>query len=140
MNPRAFFKKGRVFITPWPGLYGITEMAWFAVVKPKGTYSICLRIYATHMDTAASEDYGIIVPIDGNETQFSDDYQSFKKTIHIKIENPGVMVGSDLHINFAPPFTVDHNIKVQNVGRVYGDSVKHMEDSFAESLGLVKHT
>jgi hypothetical protein len=48
-NPRAFFKKGRVFMTLWAEPKGFSqetfvEMARFAVVKPNPTFSVCLRI------------------------------------------------------------------------------------------------
>ncbi|KAH7356000.1 hypothetical protein BKA66DRAFT_574897 [Pyrenochaeta sp. MPI-SDFR-AT-0127] len=147
MNPRAYFKKGRVFITPWIRLQNTPEIAWFAVVKPKGTYSICLRISVVDdqtalSSTATSPEYGIIIPHEEIEidTKHGVGDQSSERTIHIKVENDSIMIKPESRINFAKPYTVEHDVKVRNVGRVYGDSLGRMEEYFAESLGLVKPT
>jgi hypothetical protein len=39
-------------------------------------------------------------------------------------------------INFAKPYTIEHNIKVRNVGRVVGESVRQLEHYLAHFLGF----
>jgi hypothetical protein len=58
-----------------------------------------------------------------------------KDPIEVKVENPDVTIDAMSRINFAKPYTVEHNVKVLNIGRVVGVSVGLLDKYFAESLG-----
>lgn len=61
-----------------------------------------------------------------------------KDPIEVKIENEAMTIDPMSRINFAKPYTVEHNVLILNVGRVVGDSIGLMDKYFAESLGLAK--
>ncbi|CAN9261410.1 unnamed protein product [Alternaria alternata] len=132
-NPRNFFKIGRVFITSWTEPDGRTGQphtkdARFAVVKPGAGFSVCLRI-STYSGQATTKP-GVIpyqhaaVVEQGHPPAWIDgeDFPKLLPPIEIKIEGQGVDVSPASRINFAKPYTIEHNIKVRNVGRVVGES------------------
>jgi hypothetical protein len=147
-NARAFFKKGRVFMTVWTEPKGFSEEAFvevarFAVVRPKPTFSVCLRIstfsgQATTKSGIAARDYAAIIPVGGVFTPHPKGEQIEKLPIEVKIENPEVTIDPMARINCAKPYTVEHNVKVRNIGRVVGPSVGLLDKYFAESLGHIK--
>jgi hypothetical protein len=147
-NARSFFKKGRVFMALWAEPRGFTEGAFievarFAVVRPKPTFSVCLRIstysgQATTKFGIASRDHAAIIPAGGAFVSHPKGEQLDKGPIEVKVENPEVTIDTMSRINFAKPYTVEHNIKVRNIGRVVGSSVGLLDRYFAESLGHSK--
>ncbi|KAF2818652.1 hypothetical protein CC86DRAFT_155049 [Ophiobolus disseminans] len=147
-NPRAFFKKGRVFMTLWAeprGFSGVvrSEVTWFAVVKPSPRFSICLRIrtysgQATTKPGVSARDYAAVIPAGGSFTPHFKGEELGKEPIEVKVENTGVSLDPMSRINFAKPYTVEHNVKIANIGRVVATSVGLLDRYFAESLGLTK--
>lgn len=147
-NPRAFFKKGRVFATLWAEPKGFSddvfvELTRFAVIKPSSTFSVCIKIstyngQATTKPGVASRDHAAVIAPDGVFTPHPQGEDLDKDPIEIKIENPEMTVDPMSRINFAKPYTVEHNVKIRNIGRVIGASVGLVDRYFAESLGLVK--
>lgn len=147
-NPRNFFKIGRIFMTPWSepdGLSGrpFTKITRFVVVKPGSTFSVCLRI-STYSDQATTKpnvvahEHAAVIPQDGRVVLHEKGEHLSKEPIEIKIENPDVDIKTTSRINFAKPYTVEHNVRITNVGRVVGESVKRMETCCAASLGFKK--
>jgi hypothetical protein len=121
----------------------MVEMAQFAVVKPNFTFSVCLRIstysgQATTRPDVAARDHAVVVPVGGTHTPLPDGEQLDKDFIEVKVENPEVSIDPLARINFAKPYTVDHSVKICNIGRVVGASVGLLDRNFAESLGLTK--
>jgi hypothetical protein len=149
-NPHNFFKVARVFTTPWTEPDGssgkpFTKTARFVVVKPGPTFSVCLRIstYAGQATTkfgVVAHQHAAVIPQGGQVVLHQLGEHLSKEPIEIKIENPDVDIKPMSRINFAKPYTVEHNVKIRNVGRVVGDSVKRLEKYFAESLGFTKPT
>ena len=147
-NPRAFFKKGRVFLTLWVEPKGFSEeafveMARFAVVKTHATFSVCLRIstysgQATTKAGVAPDDHAAVIPIGGTFIPHHKGENLVKAPIKIKVEDLEITVDPMSRINFAKPYTVEHNVKIRNIGRVVGESVGLLDRYFAESLGLTK--
>jgi hypothetical protein len=142
VSPRAFFKKGRVFMTLWTepsasSPESLPELAHFAVIKPKATFSVCLRI-STHFTGGDASDHAAIIVVDGAYSPQPRDEHSDKDPIQVKLEKPGVTIDPKSRINFAKPYTVEHNVKICNVGRVIGASVGLLDQYFAESLGHTK--
>jgi hypothetical protein len=147
-NPRAFFKKGRVFMTAWVEPKDLskdfsTERAQFAVVKPHPTFSVCLRI-STYSGQATTKpglivrDHAAVVPLGGDFVPHPEGEHMEKEPIVVKVENESVTIDPMSRINFAKPYTIEHNVKILNVGRVVGESVGLVDKYFAESLGLTK--
>lgn len=147
-NPRAFFKKGRIFRTLWyePTIAseeGSTDLATFAVVKPHPAFAVCLRIstYSGQATTnlgANVRDHVAVVPLGAMLTTRPQNEHMEKDLIEVKVENQGISIDPTSRINFAKPYTVEHNVKILNVGRVVGASVGLLDRYFAESLGHTK--
>jgi hypothetical protein len=138
-NPRGFFKKGRVFMTRAATHQGSSDTALFAVVKSKATHAVCLPIDRStgsgiSLSTIAPNEYADIVLVtDAYEQHENDD-----KSIYVKVEGNAVSIEPGSRINFAKPCTLEYNTKIRNVGRVFGESLRAMEERFAEALGLTK--
>lgn len=160
-NPRAFFKKGRYFKTPWPEPRGFSrpdsaasstesviffEPARFVVVKTKPTHCICLRINtysgrATTKSGVVVADHAAVLPvIDGKAsaapTLHPNGEAGLRPPIFIKLEDQDVTIDPMSRLNVAKPYTIEYNIRVRKLGRVWGDSVARVEDYFLDSLGL----
>ena len=158
-NPKKFFKKGRVFATHWSEPRGITkaergtntlaeeaftEMVRFVVLKPKATHSICLRI-STYSGQATTKS-GIVVADHAAVLSVGDTFLEHpegepgltKDPIYIKVETPEEKIDSNSRINFGKPYTVEHNLRIRNIGRVVGDSLTKLDDYFAESMGITR--
>jgi hypothetical protein len=86
----------------------------------------------------ASRDYAAIIPAGGTFVPHPKGEQLDKDPIELKMENLAVTIDSMSRINFAKPYSIEHNIKVRNIGRVVGKSVALLDRYFAESLGHVK--
>jgi hypothetical protein len=146
-NPQAFFKKSRVFMTLWSEPEGFSgqpfsEVARFAVVKAGVTFSVCLRIstysgQATTKPGVAAHQHAAVISEGGTAVPHWKGEQLSKDPIEVKLENMEVMIDGMSRINFAKPYTVEHNIRVKNIGRVVGESVARLESHFHESLGIL---
>jgi hypothetical protein len=151
-KPRAFFKKGRVFMVLWPELAGNPESErttyWkirhFVVMRPRATHCLCLPL-GTHRgrgsanQVAQAQEYAPVIPIDGHVQFHPDEQRLVRQPIQIKVEDASLSVDAMSRINFSKVVTVNHNLKVRNVGRIVVDSIKLMEEYFAESMGLTKN-
>jgi hypothetical protein len=112
-------------------------LAQFAVIRPKSTFSVCLRI-STHSTDGDDRDYAAIIVVDGAYSPHFQGEHTGKVPIQVKVENPEVTIDPMSRINFAKPYTVEHNVNIVNVGRVVGPSVGLLDRYFAESLGHTK--
>jgi len=147
-NPPNFFKMARIFMTPWTEPVGssgdpFTKTARFVVVKPGHSFSVCLRIstysgQATTKPGVAAHQHAAII-LQGSQVVMHEKGERLsKQPIEIKVEEADIDVSAMSRVNFAKPYTVEHNVKVRRIGRVVGDSVKRLERYFAESLGFTK--
>jgi hypothetical protein len=154
-NPKAFFKKGRIFMTLWAAPRGISrseehstgpeqafiEIARFVVVKPKSSHSLCLRIstYGGQATTKAGVNPAEHAPIilDGGTVEPHTAETIVNDALEIKIEGDDVSVDPMSRINFAKIYTVEHNIKVRNVGRMKATSLPKLQAYFLQALGEV---
>lgn len=139
-NPRGFFKKGRVFMTAWAAESG--DPSYFVVVKPKSKHCICLRISSPSMASfesySAASHYGSVITTDTADTEPNDDVQSPEETIYVKVEDESNGLDPGSKIDFGKPYTLDYDIQIRNIGRVFGDSIGRMERNFAANLGFTK--
>ena len=146
-NPRAFFKKARVFETIWPEPAEASDDSTgkrkrFAVVKPMNGFSIAFP-FATYEDLSTdtpgtSKDSFAAVFTVGKSPTTVDMDRLIRKPVFVKVENENASLEQWPLVNIAEPQRVGHNIKVQNVGRVFGDSVGLLEDYYTESLNHAK--
>jgi hypothetical protein len=147
-NPKNFFKKGRVFLTLWSepkgnSLETFTKLARFVVVRVYSRYSVCLRFstydgQATTKHDAKSADHAAVINMGGTFTSHVQGENMSKEPIEVKIENNDFTIDEMSRINFAKPYTVEHNLLILKIGRVVGESVWLLDTYFAQSLGLVK--
>jgi len=114
----------------------------FVVLKSYTTYSVCLRIstYSGQATTKAgvvAEHHAAIVPVGGSITPHKNG-EIMDRKIELVVENSSITIDSMSRVNFAKPYTVEHNVKVRNVGRLVGESVGRLDDYLATSLGYSK--
>ncbi|CAN9173447.1 unnamed protein product [Alternaria sp. RS040] len=119
-NPHMFFKPARVFMTPWTEPEGFsgqmfTETARFVVVKSGPTFSVCLRIstysgQATSKPGVIASHHAAVIPQGGTVTYHPHEKELINPPIEIKVENDDVDIDPMARINFAKPYTVEHNI------------------------------
>jgi hypothetical protein len=120
-----------------------TQIARFAVVRTRGTHCLCLRIrtysgQATTKPGTVAQDHAAVFSV-GGEVQLHPGEELLTKTpICVKIEDASLSLDPMSRMNFTKVYTVEYNLKIRNVGRVYGDSVGIMDDYFAAGLGLTK--
>jgi hypothetical protein len=118
-----------------------SKVARFVVIKTGATFSVCLRIntysgQATTKPGVIAQHHAAVIPQYGTVMpHWKGEYLS-KHPIEVKLENPEVTIDGMSRINFAKPYTVEHNIKVKNIGRVVGESVARLESYFHECLGI----
>lgn len=136
-------------MTPWTEPEGFsgqmfTETARFVVVKSGPTFSVCLRIstysgQATSKPGVIASHHAAVIPQGGTVTYHPHEEELVNPPIEIKVENDDVDIDPMARINFAKPYTVEHNIWVRNVGRVVGDHVvRRLEMYLATNLGFTK--
>jgi hypothetical protein len=150
-NPRGFFKKGRVFMVPWPESGGrlvkdqsgplvSMKIRRFVVIRPKATFCLCLPIntysgQATSKPGVVAQDHVAVVP-EGGDVQYHPKEEALTKTpMFIVVEDPSTGPISPMaRINFAKVYTVEYNVKVRKVGRIVSDSIWRMDAYFMECL------
>ncbi|CAN9132172.1 unnamed protein product [Alternaria alternata] len=143
-NPRNYFKIGRIFMVLWSepdGTTGqpFTKQTRFVVVKPKREFCYCLRIStysgrATLKPGVNSNEHAAVVR-QGHQAVVYEGEIGLKEPIEIKLENEQIDVSPASRIDFGKIHPVQYNVKVKNVGRVVGESVRRLEQHLAEFLG-----
>ncbi|CAN9174364.1 unnamed protein product [Alternaria alternata] len=148
-NPRSFFKKGVVFMVPWPEPSGnfvkdqigppvLLKIKRFVVIKPKSTFCLCLSIHTyggqgTTKPGVAAQDHAAVIPEHGQVHYLPQEVELVKKPLSLRVENSSTgPIHRAARINFAKIYTVEYNVKVRKVGRMVADSVWHMDQYFAE--------
>ncbi|CAN9239027.1 unnamed protein product [Alternaria alternata] len=148
-NPRGFFKKGTVFMVPWPEPGGdfvkdrvgppvVVKIRRFVVIRPKNTFCLCLPIQtyggqATTKPGVIPQDHAAVVA-ENDQVKYLPHEAGISKTpLYIKVENASTgPIDPASRINFAKIYTVEYNVKVWKVGRIVSDSVWRMEQYFTE--------
>ncbi|OAG17351.1 hypothetical protein CC77DRAFT_287849 [Alternaria alternata] len=150
-NPRAFFKKGKVFMVPWPELSGnlvkgqagppvMVKIRRLVVIRPKATFCLCLPIHtysgqATSKPGVAAQDHAPVVSEGGEVIYHENEAKLTKSPMYIKVEKSSTGPVSPMsRLNFAKVYTVEYNVKVRPIGRLIPDSVWRMEEYFMECL------
>jgi hypothetical protein len=149
-NPRGFFKKGVVFMVPWPEPGGdfvkdrvgppvVVKIRRFVVIRPKNTFCLCLPIHtyggqATTKPGINPQDHAaVIAENDDVDYRLPNEAKLDKTPLRIKVENASTgPIDRASRINFAKIYTVEYNVKVWKVGRIVSDSVWRMEQYFTE--------
>jgi hypothetical protein len=113
------------------------------VVKAMPTFSVCLRIstysgQATLKPGVIAHQHAPVIRQGDQPALFWDEFdRNLKEPIEIKVENEEfINVSPASRINFAKPYTIEHNVRVKNIGRVVGESVRRLELYLAEFLGF----
>jgi hypothetical protein len=142
-KPRVFFKLGRVFITPWcwPEDHTgqlLTKTAKFIVVKATARSSICVCINSRSEQTnttlgMAGNHHAALILQGAIVTHHEQGEALTKDPIEMKIENDTLHIDPISRVDFTKLYTVEHNVKVQNLGRVVGPSVARLKHYVAEN-------
>ncbi|KAL5371839.1 hypothetical protein DPSP01_013954 [Paraphaeosphaeria sporulosa] len=149
-NPKAFFKKGRVFMTPWPEPAGdavrdqtgprvSVNIQTFVVIRPQHGHCTCLPIntyggQGTRKPGVIARDHAAVVA-HGDEPPKHSLEPLTKSPIFLKVENESIgPVDPMSRINFAKVYTVEDNMKVRNIGRIVPESIHRMDEYFKESF------
>lgn len=153
MNPRGFFKKGRVFMVPLPEPGGdslrdqmgppvFVKIRRFVVVRPRTTFCLCLPIQtyqgqATTKPGVSVHEHAAVVQEGHTATLHPDGETLTKPPISIKLENPKIHeVDPMSRVNFGKVYTVEYNVKVCNIGRLVPESIYRMDRYFSECFRL----
>ena len=81
--------------------------------------------------TSSAEETLAVTPVE-DEGLFAQDF------LLVKVENSAVELEEGSRIDFSKPFTVSHDIKIRNIGRVVANSIWQLDNYFARGLGLTK--
>jgi hypothetical protein len=139
----------------WPELAGNPEAErttyWkirrFVTIRSRPAHCLCLPIStyrgkgATKQGMQTGDHAAVLAYQDQDVLDDSWTEEGLKDTpIYVKVEDPSLSIDRTSRINFAKVLTVDYNLRVRNIGRVVGQSIKVMEEYFADTLGLTTPT
>ncbi|KAF2854400.1 hypothetical protein T440DRAFT_465367 [Plenodomus tracheiphilus IPT5] len=118
-------------------------MARFIVIRTKRTHCLCLRIstysgQATTKPGIAAADHVPVVPVGEYPVNHPSGEQPMEGFVSVKVEANDVTISPMSRINFAKIYTIEHNIRVRNIGRVDKSSMGRLEGLFSQSLSIVK--
>lgn len=120
----------------------------FVVVEQKPRHSICLRISTyggqgtTKLGVNAA-DHAAIIPAKTPWEQYQQNIRGeiiYRLPIEVKVEtsDPALAISPKARVNLTKPYTVEHNIYIQNIGRVFGvESLQRLKVYYAEGTGHV---
>ncbi|KAH8784188.1 hypothetical protein F5882DRAFT_404532 [Hyaloscypha sp. PMI_1271] len=156
-QPARFFQIGRVFKMLWtepagetaadtdkeyyhPVGYGqlsFTKMRRFVVVRKRLHSCLCLAISTYGGQGAAkkdsrSQDHTAVY---SSKDSLPQDVGFIKEPISIIIEEPSETIDPKSMIDFGRVYTVEHNVKVLNVGRLPKWDKKCLDQYFTETIG-----
>jgi hypothetical protein len=157
-QPARFFQIGRVFKMLWtepagetaadtdkeyyhPVGYGqlsFSKMRRFVVVRKRLHSCLCLAISTYGGQGAAkkdsrSQDHAVVY---SSKDTLPQDIRFGKEPISIIIEEPSETIDPKSVIDFGRVYTVEHNVKVLNVGRLAGSDKKRLDQYFTETIGM----
>ncbi|KAN0104749.1 hypothetical protein V8E51_010494 [Hyaloscypha variabilis] len=157
-QPTRFFQVGRVFKTLWtepagetatdtdkeyyrPVGYGqlsFTKMRRFVVVRKRLHSCLCLAIstyggQGSAKKDSRSEDHAVVYA--SQDPPPSDD-EFTKEPIPVIIEETSETIDPKSVIDFGRVYTVEHNVKVLNVGRVAKSDKKRLDQYFTDTIGM----
>lgn len=156
-NPKKFFKKGRVFKTPWSepagnvstgqaafvssndGQEWYTKPRRFVVVREESNFSLCLSLN-THKGQGMTKaginthDYAAVYAVGKEDKLTSEQKKMSKKPFPIVVEASDERVESTSHINLGRVYTVEHNSKVKKVGRIDSKHLGRLDDYFVDRI------
>ncbi|KAE9363763.1 hypothetical protein N431DRAFT_356603 [Stipitochalara longipes BDJ] len=157
-QPARFFQVGRVFKTLWtepagetatdtdkeyyrPVGYGqlsFTKMRRFVVVRKRLHSCLCLAISTYGGQGSAkkdfrSEDHAVVY---GSKDPIPAYAESAREPIPVIIEESSESIDPKSLIDFGRVYTVEHNVKVLNVGRVPKSHKKCLDQYFTDSIGI----
>lgn len=163
-KPSRFFGIGRVFKTLWiepAGStatdtdqrpyhtvgYGQQQLAYakvrrFVVIRKRLHSCLCLMIstyggQGAAKEDARSQDHAVVyssqfpepLPRPGENITFG--------SFPVIIEEPGEVLGVMSRLDFGKVYTVEHNVKVLRIGRIWPDQIKRLNECFAMTMGLL---
>lgn len=160
-QPSRFFQIGKVFKTLWTepasgtmndsqqgtlhtvafGQSAYSKIRRFVVIRKRLHCSLCLPILtyggqgATKPGVRAS-DHGIVYPANEDRPLEAPGESLGKHALGVVIEEPGETLDRMSRIDYGKVYTVQHNIKVMNVGRIENAHMRYLKRDYKESMGI----
>jgi hypothetical protein len=158
-KPQRFFKVGRVFMTLWSepaspnlrdspnvssSLIGgriFSETRHFVVIQKRQGSSLCCPIHTYRKQGTTKlrvgAEYHAIVYAAGSKPELLPQEQSpGMGSFPIVVEDKFVTIDKTSRLNFGKIYTVEHNIKVRNVGKVEKEAVPRLMAALLKSIGI----
>jgi hypothetical protein len=160
LNPKRYFKLGRVFMTLWAEPKGshpssdegvqvesdhaktvFREIRHFVVVRAKAGHCLCVPISTyggqgtLKHTTQPAQDHAVIV-VFGDEPQLQPGERELtKQPLKVICEDPTLQ---KLHpasrINFGKVYTIEYNIRVRTFGRIATESLPLLQKYFVDTI------
>jgi len=158
-KPQRFFKVGRVFMTLWsepasstardgPNFSSSTiggrifsETRRFVVVRSGQGHALCcpIQTYQKRGTTKSRinvENHAIVYAA-GSEPKLLPEEESLAMgSFQIVMEDKSVTIDQSSRLNFGKVYTVEHNIKVRNVGKINKESLPRLKAALVKSMGV----
>jgi hypothetical protein len=118
-----------------------SETRYFVVVHRGPGYSLCCSIQTYRKEattkSGASSEYHAIVYATGSELNLlpQEEFPGIG-SFPIVLEDKSVTIDPSSRLNFGKVYTVEHNIKVRNVGKVEKGSLQGLEVLLLKSMGV----
>ncbi|RFU30133.1 hypothetical protein B7463_g6191, partial [Scytalidium lignicola] len=154
-RPQRFFKPGRVFMVLWSEptsapseegsnysdiVYGekvFSEIRRFVVIRDGVGSCICCPIQtygkrATTKPGARSQDHAAVFAVGEQPQLLQGEDLLHRDPFPIAVEDVNIKIDPASRLNFAKIYTVEHNVKVRNIGRIDKTHVQRLKDYFYE--------
>lgn len=159
IKPQRFFKPGRVFMTLWSepasptvrddphvtsssiGGKIYSETRRFVVVRGGPGYSICCPIQTyrkqgTTKSRVNLENHAIVYAAGSEPKLLPQEQPPGMGAFPITLGDKSVTIDPSSRLNFGKVYTVEHNIKVRNVGKVEKESLPRLRAALLKSMGV----
>jgi hypothetical protein len=158
-KPQRFFKVGRVFMTLWSEPASSTvrdgphissssvggriysETRRFVVVRGGPGYSICCPIQTygrqgTTKSRVSVENHAIVFTAGSEPKLLPQEQPPGMGSFPIVLGDKSVTIDPSSRLNFGKVYTVEHNIKVRNVGKVEKEWLPRLRAALFKSMGV----
>jgi hypothetical protein len=160
-QPSRFFQIGKVFKTLWTepasgtmsdshlgtlhtvafGQVAYSKVRRFVVIRKRLHCCLCLPIL-TYGGQGATKpgirvsDHGIVYPANEDRPLAAPGELLGRHALGVVIDEPGETLDPMSRIDYGKVYTVQHNIKVMNVGRIDAAHMKYLKRDYNQSMGI----
>jgi hypothetical protein len=118
-----------------------SETRRFVVVRSGHGYSLCcpIQTYQKRGTTKSRinvENHAIVYTAGSEPKLLPEEESPGMGSFQIVMEDKSVTVDQSSRLNFGKVYTVEHNIKVRNVGKINKDSLSRLKAALVKSMGV----